>query len=98
MNMTYSPEPSESDYVRIRAVKDAAESTLLEKANVVGVGIGLVDSGSDQASRLGIVVMVSRKVPIQHLAPADVIPKEIDGIPILVQEVGELKAAKLDDS
>jgi len=41
---------------------------------------------------VALVVMVSRKVPPHELAPQDILPREIEGIPVDVQEVGELKA------
>jgi hypothetical protein len=83
---------SDRAYEHIRTVKDRNQSALMQKANVVGVGIGLSDPTSEKDSQLCIVVMVSRKVPIQELPREDVLPAELEGIPIVVQEVGELKA------
>jgi len=62
------------------------------KANVVGVGIGLRSRGGERTGEVVLVVMVNRKVPQAHLAPADIIPSEIDGVPVDVQEVGEIDA------
>ena len=36
-----------------------------------------------------LVVMVDSKVPLTDLRSADVIPNEIDGVPVDVQETGE---------
>jgi hypothetical protein len=36
--------------------------------------------------------MVTHKVPLDQLAPEDVIPSEIDGVSVDVQEVGDVKA------
>jgi hypothetical protein len=35
---------------------------------------------------------VSRKLPQTQLAPEEILPKEIDGVPVDVQEVGEVQA------
>jgi hypothetical protein len=38
------------------------------------------------------VVLVTQKLPEAALAPKDVIPAEIEGVPVDVQEVGTIKA------
>ena len=76
---------------RIQAVKDAHLVELLAKPNVVGVGIKRVVD-EEPSSRLGLVVMVTQKLPALLLAPEDIIPSEIDGVPVEVQEVGEFSA------
>jgi hypothetical protein len=77
---------------RVRAIKNAYTKELMEKANVVGVGIGLRQQGSVRTGEVALVVMVSQKVPSDQLSPDDVIPEEIEGVPVDVQEVGEIKA------
>ncbi len=72
----------------IEAVKVAHEAELMAKANVVGVGIGF-----RQQTRTGdvvLVVLVEKKVPRTQLAPEDVIPGQIDGVPVDVQESGRI--------
>ena len=61
-----------SDLARARAVKAAHAPALLKKANVVGVGVGLREQGGVRTGEVALVVMVSRKVPLADLAPADV--------------------------
>lgn len=83
----------ESDELeRLRAVKAAHESDLMRKANVVGVGIGLDPQGGEPTGKPVIVVSVTRKVPVSQLAPGDVIPRELEGVPVDVRVVGELRA------
>ncbi|MEV0558875.1 MULTISPECIES: hypothetical protein [Streptomyces] len=54
-------------------------------ANVTGVGSGRdEDSGEDV-----IVVFVIRKVPRDRLRPEDVVPDELEGIPVRVLAMGE---------
>ncbi|MCS7178093.1 MAG: hypothetical protein RML46_03020 [Anaerolineae bacterium] len=64
----------------------------MRKANVVGVGIGLRQRGGQYTGELALIVSVTQKVPPEELAPGDLIPKEIEGIPVDVQVVGPLKA------
>lgn len=77
---------------RATAVKETHESSLMAKANVVGVGIGFIHRGGERTDEIGIVVMVRDKKPWALLAEADRIPKEIEGIPVDVQAVGEIWA------
>lgn len=79
-------------YEQARAVKQAHEQELLAKPNVVGVGVGLRQQQGKFTDDVAIVVMVSQKKPSPQLKQEDVIPTEIDGIPVDVQEVGEFQA------
>jgi hypothetical protein len=81
---------SQEFYDRIREVKKAHEDELLSKENVVGVGIGYRQAGGEATPDLALVVMVSRKLPAAQLAEEDLIPNSIEGIPVDVQEVGQI--------
>jgi hypothetical protein len=59
---------------------------------VVGVGVGLRHTGGQRTDQVAVVVMVDRKVPLAQLRPQDRLPSEIDGVPVDVKEVGELRA------
>lgn len=87
---------TEGDLSRVRAVKAAYQERLLQKANVVGVGIGLRRRNGQPTGELALIVSVTRKVPRAELAPEDLIPSELEGVPVDVQEVGVLRA--LDSS
>jgi hypothetical protein len=80
------------DMNRLRAVKSRHEAALMRKANVVGVGIGLRRTGGKPTGEPVIVVSVTDKVPVSRLSPRDVIPRELDGVPVDVQVVGKLRA------
>lgn len=73
-------------------VKRAHQAELMAKANVVGVGVGFRQVGGQRTETVALVVMVSRKLPATQLAPQDILPREIEGVPVDVQEVGEVKA------
>jgi hypothetical protein len=83
---------SDRELEHLRAVKATHEADLMRKANVVGVGIGLRRTGGEMTGEPVIVVSVTRKLPIFQLRPEDVIPRELDGVPVDVQAVGHLRA------
>lgn len=80
------------DLDRVRAVKATYEADLMRKANVVGVGVGHRRRGQESTSELAIVVSVTHKVLISQLDPEDVIPRELEGVPVDVQAVGQIRA------
>jgi hypothetical protein len=77
---------------KIRDVRRRYQDELMAKANVVGVGIGFRQQGGESTHQPALVVMVSKKVPEWQLSPEDVIPASLDGVPVDVQEIGELRA------
>jgi hypothetical protein len=81
----------QADYHRAQAVKERHEKELMAKANVIGVGIGLQQQAGKTTVGMSLVVMVTHKVPREQLAPEDIIPSEIDGVAVDIQEVGELQ-------
>ncbi len=80
---------------RIRAVKAAHQAELMRKANVVGVGIGLRQRDGKYTGELALIVSVTHKVPPEELDAEDLVPQEIDGVPVDVQAVGTLRALKV---
>lgn len=76
----------------IRAVKDRYEEYLLDRKNVVGLGIGFKEVEGQEAGLLSLVVMVRKKESPSQLDATDLIPSEIEGVPIDVKEVGEIVA------
>lgn len=83
---------SETKLERIQALIREHKEELLTKANVVGVAMGYHQKGGKSTDKLALVVMVSKKIPPSQLNLKDLIPTYIDGIPVDVQEVGEIKA------
>lgn len=72
-------------------IKAIYESSLMKKANVVGVGIGLKRKDGQRTNEVALIVMVTKKIPRGKLAPEDLIPSEIEGVPVDVREVGRIK-------
>lgn len=79
-------------YTQALIVKNNHEDELLNKANVVGVGIGVRQKDGQFTEEIAIVVMVDRKQPWDHLAPEDRLPSHLDGVPVDVQEIGRPEA------
>lgn len=79
---------------RAEAVRRAHLSELLAKANVVGVGVGWRERGGATTNEVALVVLVRRKVPGHQLTPEDRIPSAIEGVPVDVKEVGDLRAQR----
>ncbi|MBZ0276879.1 MAG: hypothetical protein K8I60_12085 [Anaerolineae bacterium] len=78
--------------VRITAVQAQYTDQLMQKANVVGIAVGLVQRSGQATGEIGLVVLVKVKVPADELAAEDLIPSEIEGVRVDVQEVGEITA------
>ncbi len=81
-----------SAYERVAIVKEAFTEDLLAKPNVIGVGVGLREREGELTDEIVLVVLVKKKLPRTEIEPDDLIPTEIQGVPIDVQEVGEIAA------
>jgi len=81
-----------------RKVRQASEvqakyaNELMSKPNVVGVAVGHPIQNGVRSPDVGLIVMVDHKVPADQLSANDLIPKELDGIPVDVQETGGFSA------
>ena len=89
-----SASPDELD--RLRRVKRKHEGELLRKRNVVGVGIGRRRSSPGETGEPVIVVSVTHKVPRHQLRSNDLVPQELDGVPVDVRSVGTLRPLDMD--
>src|SRR4051794_22700467 len=56
--------------------------------NVVGVGIGEKVADSGPTGTLAVKLFVRAKVPSSQLASTNLLPREIEGVPTDVEEVG----------
>lgn len=79
-------------YERIKEIKDRYTEQLMAKKNVVGVGIGFAERGGSRTDELALLVMVDQKRPAESLDAQDIIPAEIEGVPVDVQAVGDIRA------
>jgi len=76
----------------ITRVKETEKSSLLDKPNVIGVGVGFVVKGKVLTDEIGIVVLVRKKVPTTALSPQETLPRSVNSIRVDVIEVGEIRA------
>lgn len=85
---------SSQDERMARATEVQAKYTdeLMRKAHVQGTAIGLAKVGGKYTDQIALVVLVDKKVPLSQLDAKDIIPKQLDGVPVDVQEVGFLQA------
>ena len=83
---------TDHDLARAQTVKAKYEDELLRRPNVIGVGVGLRQRGGNTVDEVCIVVNVVNKHPVTALNTEEILPEEIEGIPVDVQEVGTISA------
>jgi len=72
----------------LTAVQVKHMDALMSYPNVVGVGIGYARKGEQPTNEPAIIVMVSDKIPVAQLDQHELLPRELDGVRIDVQETG----------
>jgi hypothetical protein len=72
----------------VQQIRERHEARLMSLPNVNGVGL---DSDLVTKSPV-IVVFVTRRVAREQLSADEVIPSEIDGVPVRVMEIGPVSA------
>lgn len=65
---------------------------LLNYPNVIGVAVGYITRDGQRTPEIGLIVMVDQKLPEAQLAPEDILPRELDGVRVDVQETGTFTA------
>lgn len=66
---------------------------LLALPQVVGTAVGLRKKQGQYTDQVALVVMVERKVPLSELEPDEVVPQELEGVPVDVLETGRFHSA-----
>lgn len=85
------PTMSQLEDAGIAAVQARHEAELLRYPNVVGVAPGVrVTQGKPTGERC-LVVYVERKIPLAQLKKDEILPREIEGVPVDVVEVGRVE-------
>jgi hypothetical protein len=70
---------------RVAAVRAVHEGRLLAYPYVIGVSEGVRDGEP------ALLVFVTRQVPPTELAPGEILPEEIDGVPVRVVVAGQVE-------
>ena len=73
-------------------LKQRHREALLALPNVKGVGVGPKIVNGKPTNVMAIKVYVQRKVPKEQLTEGECVPKEIEGIPIDVEEMAPMRA------
>ena len=77
--------------LRIAEVRARHEQELLRYPNVVGVAVGVrIRRGTPTGERC-LVVYVERKLPRDQLAAGELLPAEVEGVPVDVVEAGRIQ-------
>ena len=76
----------------VKRVKAAYEAELMGKSGVVALAIGYRYVDGEKTDELCIICYVVRKKPIEDLKEHEVIPREIEGVPIDIVESGRIRA------
>jgi hypothetical protein len=80
---------------RLSTVLSQHEAALMSFPNVIGVAEGIRTRGGKPTGERCLVVYVGRKIPKSKLRKIDTLPREIDGVPIDVVEVGKVERLPL---
>ncbi len=77
-----------------------ARTSILDRKNVVGVGVGFKHVGGERTDQRAVLVFVKKKEHVNRLHPRDLVPQELGGVVTDVIEVGEivLHASRIERS
>ncbi len=73
---------------KISDIQARYSGDLMNKAHVIGTAIGYRQRNQVHTDELVLVVLVDQKVPPAELSPQDIIPSQIEGVPVDVQSMG----------
>ncbi len=79
-------------FAQARQIQQQALPQMFQRPNVVACGLGYKIRGTEQTQELSVIVSVVRKVPKAELAPSDLVPEALDGLPTDVIETGRIRA------
>ncbi len=85
------PHVSQLEDAKIAAVQARHEAELLRYPNVVGVAPGVRMTQGRPTGERCLVVYVERKIPRTKLKEGEMLPREIEGVPVDVVEVGRVE-------
>src|SRR3990172_2465471 len=81
-----------SEFEQVRQAKTFHKAALLNRPNVVGVGVGYKTTGKQETSDLCVVVMVRQKMPLVDLPEEAIVPQEVAGGRTDMVQVGFIRA------
>jgi hypothetical protein len=81
-----------SEYLDLAEVQAHYEEELFDRPNVVGVALGMKLTDGEDTGEQAVTVLVESKLDAELLSDAELIPRDLDGRPTDVQEVGMIFA------
>jgi len=81
-----------AEIAHIVLTKEIHKAAIMAKPNVVGIGAGYRRVRGKRTREVCIVTLVTTKLPRTALSAEALVPRELDGIPTDVLEVGEIRA------
>lgn len=81
-----------NDFIDVFRAQAEKETSILDKQNVVGVGVGYKKVGNEKTDTPALVAVVERKLPVSLLNTSDLVPDEINGVKVDVVELGRFQA------
>ncbi|MEN8181294.1 MAG: hypothetical protein ABFS46_02030 [Myxococcota bacterium] len=81
-----------SSFEEVRGVLHEHCDSLLDRQNVVAVGLGRKRTGGEASDQLSVVCSVRRKLPRASLSVRDAVPESLAGVPTDVIETGVVRA------
>jgi hypothetical protein len=87
------PEPGSTfaEQAGLAQARARHESELMRYPNVVGVSEGVRMRGGRPTGEASLVVYVERKIPRDQLGEDELLPRQVDGVPVDVVEVGVIE-------
>lgn len=73
---------------RVRAAQNKYTDELMQKNHVIGVSIGESEINPDEYV---LIVLVDEILPSDYLTPEARIPSSLDGVPVVVREIGTIR-------
>ncbi|MBK8029400.1 MAG: hypothetical protein J0M07_31300 [Anaerolineae bacterium] len=61
---------------------------LMGLPHVIGVAVGYTSRHGQREAEIGLIVMVDEKLPVAQLAESEIVPRQLDGVRVDVQETG----------
>ncbi|QPC83412.1 hypothetical protein G4Y79_03245 [Phototrophicus methaneseepsis] len=77
---------------RLTSLQTKYSDQLMTYPNVIGTGVGLAMKNGVYTETPAVVVMVVVKLPESQLAPGDVLPRDLEGERVDVQQTGTFEA------
>jgi hypothetical protein len=79
------------EVLKAAQIRSRHEAELLRYPNVIGIAEGLRTRRGQPTGEPCLVVYVERKIPRARLGKSEILPSDIEGVPVDVVEVGKVE-------